>query len=150
MKKEVSIVLIFILLDQVIKIFAMKIINPIVVIPNFLELSYVKNYGVAWSMFNNQLIFIIGFSLIAISYLIYILIQYRKHIIIHFGILMMIAGAFGNIIDRIIRGFVVDYIDVNIFGYDFPVFNVADSLLVCGVMIILIETLRKAKNGENI
>ncbi len=150
MKKEISIVGLFILIDQVVKLFAMKIQEPIVLIPNFLQLDYVKNYGVAWSMFNNKTIFIIIFSIVAIAYLFYILNQYREHLIIHFGILMMIGGAFGNVLDRIFRGFVVDYVDVVIFGYDFPVFNIADMLLVCGVIIIFLETFRKAKNGETI
>lgn len=150
MKKEITIVTLLLIADQIIKIFATKITQPINLIANFLQLDYVKNYGVAWSMLNNKMTFIIIFSIIAIGYLFYILQQYREYKVIHFGILMMIAGAFGNIIDRIVRGFVVDYIDVTIFGYDFPVFNLADSLLVCGVILIFIETLRKGKNGETI
>lgn len=150
MKKEITIVSILVIIDQIIKLLAMNITDPIVLIPNFLQLNYVKNYGVAWSMFNNRMVFIIVFSIAAIAYLFYILKQYRKFPIIHFGILMMIAGAFGNIIDRLFRGFVVDYVDTVIFGYDFPIFNVADMLLVCGVIVIFIETLRKVKNGETI
>lgn len=150
MKKEITIVTTFIILDQIVKLFAMKITTPIPLIADFMQLNYVKNFGVAWSMFNNQMLFIILFSIVAIGYLFYILNQYRNHKIIHFGILMMISGAFGNVIDRIFRGFVVDYIDVTIFGYDFPIFNLADMLLVCGVIIIFVETLRKVKNGETI
>lgn len=150
MKKEIGVVVVFVVLDQLIKLAVVNMENSISLINNFLQLNYVKNYGVAWSMFSNKLNFIIVFSIIAIGYLFYILNQYREHVIIHFGLLMMIGGALGNIIDRIFRGFVVDYIDVVIFGYDFPVFNLADSLLVCGVIIIFLETLRKGKNGETI
>lgn len=150
MKKEFGIIGLFILIDQIVKLFAMHITNPITIIPNFLQLIYVQNFGVAWSMFNNKMLLIIAFSAVAICYLIYILRQYRTHLIIHFGILMMLGGAIGNVLDRLIRGFVVDYIDVVIFGYDFPVFNIADMLLVCGVILIFVETLRKAKNGETI
>ncbi|WOO87239.1 signal peptidase II [Mollicutes bacterium LVI A0039] len=148
--KEFSVVLVFLVIDQIIKLSASQLTSIKVLIPDFLQLNYVKNYGVAWSMFNNKMSFIIVFSLIAIGYLFYILKQYREHIIIHFGLLMMIGGAFGNLIDRMFRGYVVDYIDVMIFGYDFPVFNVADVLLVCGVIVIFIETFRKVKNGETI
>lgn len=150
MRKEIITVVIFIGIDQLIKLFAMAITTPITIIPGFLQLSYVKNFGVAWSMFNNKTIFIILFSIAAIGYLFYLLRQYRNELIVHFGLLMMIGGAFGNVIDRLFRGFVVDYVDVVIFGYDFPVFNLADTLLVCGVIIIFVETLRKAKNGETI
>lgn len=150
MKKELSIVFIFIIIDQIVKYFAMQITSPIKVISTFLQFNYVKNYGVAWSMLSDRMYLIIIFSMFAILYLFYILKQYREHLVVHFGILMMIGGAFGNLLDRIIRGYVVDYIDVVIFGYDFPVFNIADMLLVCGVIVILFETLRKVKNGETI
>lgn len=150
MKKEILTVVIMVVIDQLVKLLAMTITNPITVIPGFLQLNYVKNFGVAWSMFNNKISFIIIFSIFAIGYLFYILNQYRDQAVIHFGILMMIGGAFGNVIDRLFRGFVVDYVDVVIFGYDFPVFNIADMLLVCGVIIIFVETLRKVKNGETI
>lgn len=150
MRKDIITVVIFIVVDQLIKLLAMTITTPITIIPGFLQLSYVKNFGVAWSMFNNKTVFIILFSIAAIGYLFYLLSQYRNELIVHFGLLMMIGGAFGNVIDRLFRGFVVDYVDVVIFGYDFPVFNLADTLLVCGVIVIFVETLRKVKNGETI
>ncbi len=61
MKKELSIVTLFIVIDQIVKLLAINIKQPIELIPDFLQLSYVKNFGVAWSMFNNQRMFIILF-----------------------------------------------------------------------------------------
>ncbi len=150
MKKEFCTISIFIIIDQIVKVLATDLTNTISIIPNFLQINYVKNFGVAWSMFNNQMAFIILFSIAAVSYLIYIMYQYRTDLIVHFGVMMMVGGAMGNLIDRIIRGFVVDYVDVVIFGYDFPIFNIADMLLVCGAILIFAETLRKVKNGETI
>ncbi len=148
MKKEGIVIGILIVVDQIIKVLATSITSPIPLIGNFLQLNYVRNYGVAWSMLNEKRVIIILFSIFAIAYLFKLLVEFRSEKIIHIGVMMMIAGGLGNIIDRIVRHFVVDYIDVVIFGYDFPIFNVADILLVCGVGVILIESIRKVKNGE--
>lgn len=150
LKFELMFIFFFVFVDQIIKFFAMQITEPITIIKNFASLNYLQNFGVAWSMFNGQKFFIIIISLIAIGYLIKLVFEYRGDAFIHFGLLMMVGGAIGNLIDRTFRGFVVDYIDVVIFGYDYPVFNFADSILVCGVILIGLEVVRKVKNGEAI
>lgn len=150
MKKEICVIIPFIIIDQLIKLWAMTITDPIPVIGNFLQLNYVKNFGVAWSMFNNQMLLIVLFSIVAVGYLCYLLVSYRNEVVIHFGLMMVVAGALGNVIDRIFRGFVVDYVDTVIFGYDFPVFNLADMLLVCGAVLIFIEAYRKERNEKRI
>lgn len=150
LKFELICIFFFIFIDQFIKIFAMQITEPIIVVKNFVSLNYLQNFGVAWSMFNEKKFFIIVISLIAIGYLIKLIFEFRTDVFIHFGLLMMVGGAIGNLIDRTFRGFVVDYIDVVIFGYDYPVFNFADSILVCGVILIGFEVVRKVKNGEAI
>ena len=61
---------------------------------------------------------------------------------------LLFAGAIGNFIDRLFHGEVVDFIDTNIFGYDFPIFNVADSSLTVGVIFIIIALLKDMNNKE--
>ncbi len=68
--------------------------------------------------------------------------KYKKY---NFEFAFIIGGLLGNLIDRIIYGYVIDFIGINIFKYSFPIFNIADSLIVIGAIIFL---LRKEKVGE--
>ena len=62
---------------------------------------------------------------------------------------LVIGGSIGNLIDRILRGAVIDFIDVKIFGYNFPIFNLADTFIVIGVFLLIIEMFRKEHKNDN-
>ena len=64
------------------------------------------------------------------------------------AISLLFAGALETFIDRLVNGEVVDFVDTNIFGYDFPIFNVADSSLTIGVLFIIIALLKDANSKE--
>ena len=68
--------------------------------------------------------------------------------ILRYTVALMMAGALGNLVDRVYLGYVRDFLSFNIFGYDFPVFNVADMALSIGVAILFLLTLLQ-KEGEN-
>lgn len=147
------IIIALVVIDQFIKYIICKELNlfeSIQVIKNFLYITYVENNGAAWSLLSGNQVFLIIISLvIIILFYIYFIrnkkIDFKNSII--YGILY--GGIVGNLIDRIIRGNVIDYIDVKIFNYDFPVFNLADICIVLSVIMLGILILRGDKDENN-
>ena len=128
--------------DQVIKYFVLRDLKPIgsvTVIPGLLELAYVENTGAAFGLFKNAVWFIVGITVIAAVVILVLLFRYRRHTFFSYTTsALLIAGGFGNLIDRIVHGFVVDYIHVLFFGY---VFNFADCCITIGAVLFVIHML---------
>lgn len=131
-----------ILLDQITKFLASIYLDNIDIIPAFFSLTYVENKGAAWGILNNSTIVLVGISVIVlllISKYISSTIEFTKLSVASYGLL--IGGIFGNLMDRIFRGFVIDFLNFNILGYNFPVFNIADTMIVIGVILMFIEVI---------
>ncbi|MFF2595275.1 signal peptidase II [Priestia megaterium] len=138
-----------ILIDQVTKWMIVKEMyygQSITVIENFLYITSHRNRGAAWGILQGQMWFFYLITVVVVVGLI-IYIQKLKKQDKWFGIALalMLGGAIGNFIDRVIRKEVVDFVNTYIFTYDFPIFNVADSALVVGVIIMFIMTLFEGK-----
>jgi len=117
----------------------------------FYNIVLVWNYGVSFGMFNNQstenAFLLVGISLvIAFILLIWMLGSPSKYASL--GLALAIGGAFGNIIDRVRFGAVIDYIDIHAMGYHWPAFNVADSAIVVGIGIVIIQSLFFEKKAD--
>ena len=149
MKKISLIALCFLVIDQVIKLFITSILEVgegIVIIKNFFTLTLLHNTGAAFSIFrsNTFLLIIVSFMALFLIYLFFIKnSKLNKLDIWLYGAL--IGGILGNLCDRIFRGYVVDYLDFRLFN--FPVFNLADSVIVISVILIMIGLIRGEKNG---
>ncbi|MCM1598741.1 signal peptidase II [Latilactobacillus sakei] len=114
------------------------------VIPNILGLTYVQNDGAAWSMLAGQQWFFYIVTIIAvgvIGYLFYT--SERSEKLYRIGLTLMLAGALGNFIDRLHLKYVVDMFQLEFIN--FPIFNVADTALTCGVICVFIAILLKEK-----
>lgn len=116
------------------------------VIENFFNITYVRNEGVAFGLFQGKLIFIIILGFIAvIAMILYLHKKEEEHSNwSRFGYLFILGGAFGNLIDRIYRGYVVDFIDfAGIWQY---IFNIADVAINIGIILMLMEFLFEKEN----
>lgn len=149
MKKICIYSLILIVIDQLIKCIvstSMSLNTSIILIKDFLNITYVRNIGAAFSILEGNRIFLIAVTLIALIG-IYLLIKNKTFKKIETIIYtLIISGIIGNLIDRIIFGYVIDYVDFKLLGYNMPVFNLADSLIVIGCVLLLIITVKEDKN----
>lgn len=151
MKKKIYVVsLIFFLIDFLSKLLVICFDSkfPIVVINNFFVLDKVTNEGAAFSLFSGYAFVLV---LISILVLYYINKSIIKDICSKFGILgvsMFIGGILGNLFDRVFYGKVIDFLSFDIFGYMFPVFNLADTFICVGVGLLIIEFLRGDRDGN--
>lgn len=147
-------IIVFVTLDQFSKYLITKNIpdgsQSIELIKGFFSISYVKNYGAGFSILQNQKSFLIIVSVVAIIVVSYLLIKAKSseklNIICY---LLIIGGSIGNLIDRFTLGYVIDFLDFNIFGYDFPVFNVADCCITVGCFLLIISIILESKHAKN-
>ncbi|RGM32496.1 signal peptidase II [Staphylococcus warneri] len=156
MKKKyyvgISLLLAFliIVIDQVTKWIiasSMKIGDSYEVIPNFLNITSHRNNGAAWGILSGKMFFFYIITVIILIVLVLFFIKEAQYnLFMQLAISLLFAGALGNFIDRLFNGEVVDFIDTNIFGYDFPIFNVADSSLTIGVILVIIALLKDTTN----
>ncbi|MCQ8260040.1 signal peptidase II [Streptococcus suis] len=137
-------------LDQIVKAWTVANIELDTVepfLPGFMSLAYLRNYGAAWSILQNQQWFFTIVTIAAVTSLIwYYVKQIKGSLWTLFSLALMIAGALGNFIDRIRLGYVVDMFHLDFIS--FPVFNVADMCLSVGVGILFICIMKEESNGS--
>ena len=147
-KKNISIIIIFFLIiffDQLTKILVIKnfqLYESLSILP-FFNLTFVVNYGFAFGFLNNPslnqiIVILVIFSIIA--YFLYLLIKTQDQFF-RFSLILIISGAIGNFIDRILYGFVIDFIDIYLGSYHWPAFNLADSSITLGFILIIVNIL---------
>ena len=108
------------------------------VINKFFYITNIHNPGAAWGLLNNQRWLLVGVSILSLIFIIFMMKEYKNSKLKLWGFSLLIGGLLGNLVDRIIFGYVRDFFDFYIFGYDFPIFNVADIGVVVGILILLI------------
>jgi signal peptidase II len=144
--------LIIIIIDQVTKwliVKSMQLGESITVIDDFLYITSHRNRGAAWGILQGQMWFFYIITVIVIIGIIVYIQKFAKgKILLGISLGLMLGGAIGNFIDRVYRKEVVDFVDSYIFGYDFPIFNVADSALVVGVGLLLLQMLREERETK--
>lgn len=133
------IILAIIGLDQLTKYIVINNIgygNMKPVIDGFFYLAHYQNTGAAWGIFQNGKVFLVPVSIV-VSIVIGYLLYKSKHKLYSISLSMVLGGAVGNLIDRIFRkGGVVDFLDFHFGTYNFPTFNIADSFIVIGTILL--------------
>lgn len=126
----------------------MTLSERIVILDPYLALLSHRNRGAAWGMLQGQMGL---FTIITIIVIIGIIYYFHKEAkgkpMFQVGLMMLLGGAIGNFIDRLVRNEVVDFVDVLIpvINYDFPIFNIADAALTISVVIIIIFILKEER-----
>lgn len=140
------------LLDQIIKKIielSMNVNSSISIIDGFFNITYVQNTGAAFSMFQNSRLFLVIIALLSLLLIIYMVTHDKNKTNLNklsYGLL--IGGIIGNLVDRVFLGYVIDYLDFNIFGYSFPVFNLADIGIVVGIFLMVIIMMWGERYGK--
>ena len=134
--KKYIIGIIIVILDQLSKIL---IINKnITIIHSLLSFTYTKNYGGAFSIGKFQVVTILSIAII-IGILVFLLIK-NNEIKNYTPYILILSGSIGNLIDRLARGYVIDFININLFN--FPSFNIADMCIVFGIFYLIYNLLK--------
>ena len=126
-------------LDQITKWLALERLKPIgnmKVIPGLLDLTFVENRGAAFGMLTGQRWFFVLLTAVVVAVIVrayYKMPKTREYMWLRFSLVFVLAGAVGNMIDRLFRGYVVDFLEVTFIS--FPVFNIADIYVVAGTIV---------------
>lgn len=141
--------ILFLLIDIISKqliLYFMVENQTIQIIPHFFSLTYAKNTGVAFSMLEGNILFILLMSVIVVGVLVYFAKSKGNRRLEKICYSMILGGALGNFLDRIFYGYVIDFFDFTLFGFKMAIFNVADVEIVCGAfLLIVLEILKERK-----
>jgi signal peptidase II len=138
-----------ILLDQATKLFVqahMALYQSIAIVPNYLDITYALNPGAAFSMLADappwvRKAFLLSMAIAAIIVLTVLIVKSERVSINSVAFALILGGAAGNLIDRAIRGRVIDFMRAHYYDLNYPVFNVADSAITIGVALIVLTSL---------
>ena len=147
-KKPYIIAFFFFLIDLLSKqiiINTIKTGQSIRVIDKFFYLTFTKNTGAAWSILENKRILLLIITVIVLFLINRIMNKEKLTKLENISFGMIIGGIVGNLFDRAFFQYVIDFLDFKIFGYNYPVFNFADTFIVVGIILLIIASVRKEK-----
>lgn len=139
-----------IIIDQLTKFLVVKYMTigqSISIIDHFLYITSHRNEGAAWGILQGKMLFFYVVTLLVIGVVILWIrrLDVKKEKLLVIALSLILGGAIGNFIDRVMYQHVVDFINTYIFGYDFPIFNIADSALCIGVFLMAVDAFLDVK-----
>lgn len=128
-------------------------IHKVVEVAAFFNLVLVYNPGAAFSFLSDaagwQRGFFIFIAFAASAWIVYLLRKYPGQTLFCFALSLVLAGALGNVIDRILFGAVIDFLDFHAYGWHWPAFNVADAAITCGAVLLVWDGFHPRKSGKS-
>ena len=152
MRKWITLAALIVVADQITKYAIVQYFaaHKAVALAPILNLVLVYNPGAAFSFLSDaagwQRAFFIAIALIASAWIMFLLRKYPQQRLFALALALVLAGAVGNVIDRIFIGAVIDFVDVHALGYHWPAFNVADSSISCGAVLLIWDALRPGRD----
>ncbi|NIQ96918.1 MAG: signal peptidase II [Desulfuromonadales bacterium] len=129
-----------------------RLYESVTVIENFFHITYVRNKGAAFGILSDspyRIPFFITVTAVAIIGLLWYLLRHRDGSAwLHMALSLILSGAVGNLIDRIRFGEVIDFVDVHWYQHHWPAFNVADSAITVGVVLMLVDLWREERRAK--
>ncbi len=112
----------------------------------FFDITHIHNFGISFGLFSETIpaVFLIIIALLVVFFIIHLLLN-AKDFLEYWGLFIIICGAIANIIDRFANGYVIDFIYIHINQYYWPAFNFADIYISVGIIMILLNMLKKLK-----
>ena len=156
MVRNYALIVFVILIDQWTKwlvVNKMDVTESIPIIENFFYITSHRNEGAAWGILQGQMGLFYFITIVVVIGLVYLLHKYSDESkLMAISLSLFLAGAIGNFIDRLLQQSVVDFLDFYIFTYNYPIFNIADSALVIGAILMIIAMFleEKMKSRKNI
>lgn len=150
-KKIIIYSIIFFILDLISKVIVndfLGLTESITVINNFFYLTNVHNLGAAWSLFSGQRILLIVIGMAALFFIFRWINDFKNNNKNIWAFSLLISGLLGNLFDRIIYGYVRDFLDFRFGSYNYPVFNLADTFIFCGVILLILAIIKGEENGS--
>ena len=153
MRKKVAIFsIIFFLMDFLSKIILDKVLvlgKSVTILEKFLYVTKAYNTGVSFSMLQGQRIIILIINIIILVFLYLYMKKFKVNTKNMIGFSLVFGGLYGNLVDRIFRGYVIDFIDFYVFNYNYPIFNLADTFICIGVCILIYSIFLGEDNENN-
>jgi signal peptidase II len=148
--------LVFLVADQVTKqliVSNMELYQSIDILP-FFNLTYVHNLGAAFSFLADQggwqrWFFTAIAAIASIVFIVWLAKTPKQQALLSAAFALMLSGAVGNLIDRVLFGYVIDFLDFYGFGYHFPAFNIADSMIFIGAALMIFDSFKNGESSKN-
>jgi signal peptidase II len=121
---------------------------------SFFNLTYVHNPGAAFSFLADQggwqrWFFTAIAAIASIVFIVWLAKTPKQQVLLSVAFALMLSGAVGNLIDRVLFGYVIDFLDFYGFGYHFPAFNVADSMIFIGAALMIFDSFKNGESSKN-